>query len=93
VINSMPKQKAPGPDGFIGAFFIKCWGIIRPDLMRVVTQFHNMNQKGILFLNQALVVLIPKKPNAVKVTDFWLISLIHSFAKVIFKLLANRLAP
>jgi hypothetical protein len=39
------------------------------------------------------VVLIPKKPNAHKVKDFRPISLIHSFAKLITKMLANRLAP
>jgi hypothetical protein len=39
------------------------------------------------------VVLLPKKANAERVADFRPISLIHSFAKIIFKLLANRLAP
>jgi hypothetical protein len=39
------------------------------------------------------VVLVPKKANAERVADFRPISLIHSFAKIIFKLLANRLAP
>jgi hypothetical protein len=44
-------------------------------------------------LNQALVVLIPKKEDPKYVSDFRAISLTHSFAKVITKLLANRLAP
>jgi hypothetical protein len=48
---------------------------------------------GHLILNQALVVLIPKKPNANKITEFRPISLIHLFAKLISKILANRLAP
>jgi hypothetical protein len=39
------------------------------------------------------VVLIPKKPNAEKINDLRPISLIHSFAKLISKMLANRLAP
>jgi hypothetical protein len=44
-------------------------------------------------LNQALVVLIPKKPNAERISDFMPISLIHSIANLVSKLLANRLAP
>ena len=33
-INQMPSNKAPGPDGFTGAFFKKCWSIIKEDVMR-----------------------------------------------------------
>jgi hypothetical protein len=44
-------------------------------------------------LNQALIVLIPKKPNAEKIIEFRPINLIHSFSKLISKILANRLAP
>jgi hypothetical protein len=39
------------------------------------------------------VVLIPKKDNPRVVSDYRPISLTHSFAKIISKLLANRLAP
>jgi hypothetical protein len=52
-----------------------------------------MNNQGLHLLNNAFVVLIPKKPNPQKVSDFGPISLIHSFAKTISKLLANRLSP
>jgi hypothetical protein len=48
---------------------------------------------GLQFLNQAFIVLIPKKENPQAVSDFRPISLTHSFAKNITKLLANRLAP
>jgi hypothetical protein len=89
----MPKEKSPGPDGFIGSFFRTCWDIIRDDIMAAVNQFYNLNQQGLHFLNQALVVLIPKKINAERISDFRPISLIHSFAKFISKMLANRLAP
>jgi hypothetical protein len=39
-----------------------------------------------------MVVLIPKKPNVERISDFLPISVIHSFAKLVSKLLANRLA-
>jgi hypothetical protein len=38
-------------------------------------------------------VLIPKKADALSARDFQPISLIHSFAKLVTKLLANRLGP
>jgi hypothetical protein len=52
-----------------------------------------MNQQSLHFLNQALVVLIPKKDNPTKVTDYKPISLTHRVAKIITKVLTNRLAP
>jgi hypothetical protein len=91
-IKAMPKEKAPGPYGFIGLFFKSCWSIIKSDIMQALNQFFSMNSQGLQFLNQALVVLIPKKPQAEKVTDFRPISLIHSFTKLISKILANRLS-
>jgi hypothetical protein len=39
------------------------------------------------------VVLIPKTNDAINITDFRLISLINSLAKIITKTLADRLAP
>jgi hypothetical protein len=39
------------------------------------------------------VVLIPKKNDPLKISDYRPISLIHSFAKIVSKLLTNRLAP
>jgi hypothetical protein len=42
-------------------------------------------------LNSALVTLIPKKEGADQVKDFRPISLVHSMAKLVTKILANRL--
>lgn len=93
VIKEMPREKAPGPDGYTGAFFHECWDIIKSDVHHV---FHQLSQlRGDLFnlLNSASVVLIPKKERSVKVGDYRTISLIHSLAKIFSKILANRLAP
>jgi hypothetical protein len=46
--------------------------------------------RGFTKLNKALIVLIPKKPDAEEFGDFRLISLSHNFAKLFAKLLANR---
>lgn len=92
-IFAAPKEKAPGPDGFIGKFFISCWEIITFDLLAALNHFYNLNQQQLHLLNQALVVLIPKKGNPCKISDYRPISLVHSFAKIISKILANWLAP
>jgi hypothetical protein len=57
VIMEAPKEKAPGPDGYIGRFFSHCWDIIKEDTLKAVEQFYDMNQQGLHFLNEALVVL------------------------------------
>ena len=43
--------------------------------------------------NATFIVLIPKKDGAEELKDFRPISLIHSFAKLVTKMLANRLGP
>jgi hypothetical protein len=43
-------------------------------------------------LNSAYITLIPKKTEADQVKNFRPISLVHSFAKLVTKILANRLA-
>jgi len=43
-------------------------------------------------LNSAYITLLPKKPDADLVKDFRPISLVHNFAKLVTKVLANRLA-
>jgi hypothetical protein len=91
---SGPEEKAPDPDGFIGLFFSLCWEITREDLMLAINQFFSINQQNLHLLNQAYIVLIPKKKcPPKKISDFRAISLIHSFAKIVSKILANRLGP
>jgi hypothetical protein len=93
IVKGAPKDKAPGPDGFIGLFFSLCWDVIKKYFMRAVEQFFNLNQQGLQLLNQAYIVLIPKKTCPLSAVDFRPISLTHSFAKIITKILANRLGP
>jgi hypothetical protein len=44
-------------------------------------------------LNQALMIMLPKRPDAAALGDYRPISLIHVFAKLVAKTLATRLAP
>lgn len=92
-INQMPSDKAPGPDGFTGAFFKKCWDIIKVDVMCVINLFGNLHAENFHWLNSANIALLPKKEGAEEVSDFRPISLIHAIAKIVTKILALRLAP
>jgi hypothetical protein len=61
--------------------------------MKVVDQFSSINQQGLQLLNQAYIVLVPKKPYPLTAANFRPISLTHSFTKIITKVLANKLGP
>lgn len=93
VVKTMPSEKAPGPDGFIGLFYKRCWGIIKEDLTQAVMSFYNHRTARLSLINEANIVLLPKNQLAATVSDYRPISLINSVAKIITKLLANRLAP
>jgi hypothetical protein len=91
-IVSLPPDKAPGPDGFTGRFYRVCWHIIKHDFMKVVSAVWGRKFNNFGKLNSAYITLIPKKEGAAQVKDFRPISLVHSVAKLITKILANRLA-
>ena len=82
--------KAPGPDGFSGVFYQKCWGIVKEDVVRAVVSFFEdgrMNNE----LNNTDVVLIPKMYGPEMVSHFRPISLCNFLYKVISKVMVNRL--
>ncbi|WVZ81056.1 hypothetical protein U9M48_028482 [Paspalum notatum var. saurae] len=82
-IKELLSDKAPGPDGFTGRFYISCWHIIKDES----TKFRNF-----WLLNCAFITLLPKRDDATSVKDFSPISFVHSFAKLVTKIMANRLA-
>jgi hypothetical protein len=92
-IASLPNDKAPSPDGFTGRFYKSVWHIIKTDIMAALESLRFGNAHRLGLLNSAYLVLIPKKADALSARDFRPISLIHSFAKLATKLLANRLGP
>jgi hypothetical protein len=62
------------------------------DLMAAISAVWNRKFDNFGLLNSAYITLIPKHDGVVHVKDFRLISLVHSAAKLITKLLANRLS-
>lgn len=91
VIRELPPDRAPGPDGFIGAFYQRAWQIIKNDVMAVMLKLYVGDGRGFAKLNKAHIVLIPKKADAEEIGDFRPISLIHSIPKLFAKVLTNRL--
>ena len=91
-IKSLPADKAPGPDGFTGNFYQVCWPIIKPEIMAAISAVWSRKFNNFEVLNSAYITLLPKKDNATSIRDFRPISLVHSFAKLLTKLMANRLA-
>ncbi|KAM0911464.1 hypothetical protein ACQ4PT_013479 [Festuca glaucescens] len=89
----MPSDRAPGPDGFTGAFYQRAWPIIKGDILAGLMKLGVGDGRGFARLNRALITLIPKKPEALEIKDFRPISLVHSFAKLFSKIIANRLRP
>ena len=89
-IFQLDRDKASGPDGFTIAAFQDCWDVIKDDLVRVFAEFHNsgiINQNT----NASFIVLLPKKSQSKKISDFRPISLITCLYKVITKFLSGRL--
>lgn len=92
-LKQLPGDKAPGLDGFTGAFYKACWEIIKADVMAVIHSFDQQRSNNLSILNSANVVLIPKKEGAESIGDYRPISLIHGVAKLLSKTLALRLQP
>lgn len=91
-IKDLPSDKAPGPDGFTCRFYKACWPIIKEDIMAALHTIWGRNCRNLWLLNSAHITLLPKKSDADLVKDFRPISLVHSYAKLVTKVLANRLA-
>jgi hypothetical protein len=90
-IKDMPADRAPGPDGFIGAFYQRAWPVIKADIMTGLHKLGVGDGRGFARLNRALITLIPKKQDATTIGDYRPISLVHSFSKLFSKVVANRL--
>ncbi|CAH9113234.1 unnamed protein product [Cuscuta europaea] len=82
---------APGPDGYNGKFFRKCWDIVDQDMISAVQEFF----LGISIpqgISSSLVTLIPKVDNPSTFGDFRPICLSNFVSKVCTKVLADTLS-
>lgn len=92
-IKPLPNDKAPGPNGFTAEFYRSAWSVIRGDMLLAMNAFNRADWRGWHGVNNALITLLPKKVDAEEPGDYRPICLIHSFAKLMAKMMARRLAP
>jgi hypothetical protein len=92
VVKDLPLDKAPGPDGFTGRFYKSCWDIIKEDMMAALLVVQRGHVSKFKLLNMTFITLLMKKVDALLVKNYRPISLVHSFAKLVTKVLVARLA-
>jgi hypothetical protein len=58
IVQMIRTDKAPGPDGFNGLFFKKCWDIIKTDIYQLCQNFFEGNI-NLECLNECFIKLVP----------------------------------
>jgi len=87
---SMNMNSAPGPDGFEPIFYKAAWGVVKPNLMKLMHDFHS-GQVDLQRINRSHMVLLPKKPGTAEVSAFRPIALQNCCFKILSKVLTTRL--
>jgi hypothetical protein len=93
VVMATAPEKAPGSDGYIGAFFKRCWEIVKQDLVAAIQEIFALRVGCWNLLNSANVVSLEKKDGAHAIDDYMSISITHSVGKLLTNILASRLPP
>ncbi|KAL2512549.1 Uncharacterized protein Adt_18149 [Abeliophyllum distichum] len=88
---SIDADSVAGSDGFSSHFFQQCWEIVQDDVFRAVLDFFDGGHLPRGF-SATSIVLLPKRDNACRWTEFRSISLCTVFNKIITKLLNSRLS-
>jgi hypothetical protein len=91
-ILELPAEKALGLDGFTRVFYRACWDIIKQEIVASFHCFYNPTVGPLPKRNGALLIMLSKKEVSEQPEDYMPINLIHSFVKLVLKVLAIRLS-
>lgn len=69
VVENLPNDKAPSPDGFNNEFIKKCWHFIKDDFYALCLAFQDCDA-DLQSINSSFINHIPKIDGAQKVGDF-----------------------
>ncbi|XP_042519185.1 uncharacterized protein LOC122092960 [Macadamia integrifolia] len=92
VVWELDPDSSPGPDGFPGAFFRRCWHIVEKKVSNAVRYFFSSSSmpQGV---NNNFLVLIPKVDGADNLGNFRPLCMGNFFCKIITKVMALWLEP
>jgi hypothetical protein len=89
-IKEIPRDKSPGPDEFGSTFFQDFWSTLKPDIMKLFSEFYE-GQARLDRNNHSNIILIKKKEGNCTLDAYHPISLLNCLVKLVSKVLALRL--